>query len=50
MTASVTSNTVNRAQNLIVLNRGRRDGVAEEMAVLSSDGAMAGYVVDCTER
>ena len=32
MTASVTSNTVNRAQNLIVLNRGRRDGVAEEMA------------------
>ena len=50
MTASVTSNTVNRAQNLIVLNRGRRDGVAEEMAGLSSDGAMAGYVVDCTER
>lgn len=50
MTASVTSNTVNRAQNLIVLNRGRRDGVAEEMAVLSSDGAMRGYVVDCTER
>ena len=50
MTASVTSNTVNRSQNLIVLNRGRRDGVAEEMAVLSSDGAMAGYVVDCTER
>ena len=50
MTASVTSNTVNRAQNLIVLNRGRRDGVAEEMAVLSSDGAMAGYVVDCTEH
>ena len=50
MTASVTSNTVNRAQNLIVLYRGRRDGVAEEMAVLSSDGAMAGYVVDCTER
>ena len=50
MTASVTSNTVNRAQNLIVLNRGRRDGVAEEMAVLSSDGAMAGYVVDCTAR
>ena len=48
MTASVTSNTVNRAQNLIVLNRGRRDGVAEEMAVLSSDGAMAGYVVDCS--
>ena len=50
ITASVASNTVNRAQNLIVLNRGRRDGVAEEMALLASDGSMAGYVVDCTER
>lgn len=49
-TASVVSNTVNRAQNLIVLNRGRDDGVAEEMAVLASDGSMAGYVVDCTDR
>lgn len=50
VTASVVANTVNRAQNLITLNRGRQDGVAEEMAVLSPDGAMAGYVVDCTER
>lgn len=49
-TASVVSNTVNRAQNLIVLDRGRDDGVAEEMAVLASDGSMAGYVVDCTDR
>ncbi len=48
--ATVISNTVNQAQNLIVLNRGRRDGVIEEMAILSPDGAMAGYVVDCTER
>lgn len=50
VTASVVANTVNRAQNLITLNRGRQDGVVEEMAVLSPDGAMAGYVVDCTER
>ena len=50
MTASVISNTVNRAQNLLVLNRGRRDGVVEEMALLASDGSMAGYVVDCSER
>lgn len=47
--ASVTANTINRTQNLITLDRGRRDGVMEEMAVLSPDGAMAGYVVDCTE-
>ena len=49
-TASVVANTVNRAQNLITLNRGHRDGIVEEMAVLSPDGAMAGYVVACTER
>lgn len=49
-TATVVANTVNRQQNLLTLNRGRADGVAEEMAVLSPDGAMVGYVVDCTER
>ena len=49
-TASVVANTVNRAQNLITVNRGHRDGVVEEMAVLSPDGAMAGYIVACTER
>ena len=49
-TASVVANTVNRAQNLITLNRGHRDGIVEEMAVLSPDGAMAGYVVACSER
>ena len=44
-TASVVANTVNRARNHITLNRGHRDGIVEEMAVLSPDGAMAGYVV-----
>lgn len=48
--AAVVAATVNRAQNLLTLNRGRADGVTEEMAVLSPDGAMAGYVVDCTDR
>ena len=48
--AAVVANSINRQQNLITLNRGRQDGVVEEMAVLSPDGAMAGYVVDCTER
>lgn len=48
--ASVVSNSTNRQQNLITLNRGRRDNVEAEMAVLSPDGTMVGYVVDCTER
>lgn len=50
MTASVVSNTINRTQNFITLNRGRSDGVIPDMAVLTSDGSMVGYVVDCTER
>lgn len=49
-TATVVGNSVNRSRNLLTLNRGRRDGVTEEMGVLSPDGAMVGYVVACTER
>ena len=50
VTASVVANTVNRAQNLITLNRGLRDGGQPEMALLSPAGAMVGYVVDCSDR
>lgn len=48
--ATVISNTINKPENFLVLNRGSRHGVRQEMAVLSSGGAMVGYVVDCTER
>lgn len=50
LTASVVSNSINKSRNYLVLNRGRRDGVMPDMAVLSADGAMAGYVVECSER
>lgn len=49
-TAAVVSNSINKQRNFIVLNRGLRDGVAPDMAVLSPDGAMVGYVVECSER
>ncbi len=49
-TAAVVSNTINKSENFLVLNRGLRDGVKREMAVLSTNGAIVGYVVDCTER
>lgn len=49
-TASVIGQSVNRAQNFMTLNRGRRDGVVEQMAVLAPDGAMTGYVISCSER
>ncbi len=50
LTAAVISNTINKSENFLVLNRGIRDDVHREMAVLSTNGAIVGYVVDCTER
>lgn len=50
MTAAVVGNSVNKAQNLLTINRGRKDGVVEEMAILSPDGSMVGYVIACSER
>lgn len=50
ITASVVANSVNRPRNLITIDRGRSDGVEPDMAVLSPDGAMVGYVVDCSDR
>lgn len=49
-TARVISNSVNRSQNFLTLDKGRRDGIVRDMAVLSPDGAMVGYVVACSER
>ncbi len=50
LVASVVSNSVGRARNYILLNRGRGDGVLSGMAVTTPEGAIAGYVVDCSER
>ncbi len=49
LTAAVISNTINKPENFLVLNRGTRDGVKAEMAVISSGGAVVGYVVHCTK-
>ena len=45
VTARAISNSVNRSRNFITLDKGRRD-----MAVLSADGAMVGYVATCSDR
>ncbi|MFR9602924.1 MAG: rod shape-determining protein MreC [Rikenellaceae bacterium] len=42
--AKVASNTISKMENYIVLNRGHRDGVQKNMAVVSSGGAMVGYI------
>lgn len=48
--ASVVSNSTNRMQNFLTLNRGRAHGVMTQMALLSPNGEMVGYVADCSER
>ncbi|MCH5329980.1 MAG: rod shape-determining protein MreC [Alistipes sp.] len=48
--ARVVANTVNRPRNFITLNRGLRDGVVPESAVVTPSGAVVGYVLECSER
>ena len=49
-TARVISNTINSSHNFITLSRGRQHGVLVDMAVVTPDGAMVGYVLECSER
>jgi rod shape-determining protein MreC len=44
--AKVVYNTINSEQNYLQLNRGSKYGIRDEMAVLSSDGAVVGVVVN----
>ncbi|MBQ7786662.1 MAG: rod shape-determining protein MreC [Alistipes sp.] len=48
--ARIISNTINRNRNFITLNRGRQHGITEDMAVITPDGSMVGYVVGCSDR
>lgn len=49
MPARIVSSTINRNDNYMTLNRGLMHGVREEMAVVSPNGVMVGYVVGCSE-
>ncbi len=48
--AKVVSNSVNKLENYIVLNRGERDGVLKNMSVVSPGGGMVGYIAACSDR
>ena len=50
MPARIVSSTINHTNNFMTLNRGLMHGVREEMAVVSPNGVMVGYVVGCSER
>ncbi len=48
--ARVLQKSVMRSRNFFVINKGQRDGVQANMAVLSMRGEAAGYVVSCSEK
>lgn len=50
MQASVISNTLTRPQNFFTVDKGRRDGVEPEMAVVTPEGDIVGYIMECGER
>lgn len=50
ITARVVANTINRPHNYITLDKGTAQGVEPNMGVITPDGNMVGYVVDCSEH
>ena len=48
--AKVISSTTNRRRNFITLDKGFRDGVSADMAVMTPEGYAVGVVVDCSEN
>lgn len=50
ISARVVSNSVNRPQNFITLDKGFADGAAIDMAVITPEGFPVGYVVNCSEN
>ena len=49
-TARVTASTINRTRNFIVIDRGSKQGVEQNLALLAANGAMAGYVVSVSKN
>ncbi len=50
LSARVISSTTNRSRNFITLNKGFRDGISADMAVMTPEGYAVGVVVDCSEN
>ncbi len=49
-TARVVGNSITRQDNFLTLNRGIRDDVEANMAVISPDGCIVGYVLSCNDK
>ncbi len=50
VTAKVISNSINKRDNFIVLNKGIEDNIYENMAVVTPSGKMLGYIVGCSDH
>jgi rod shape-determining protein MreC len=48
--ARVLISSTNRSRNFITLNKGTKDGVVADMAVMTPEGYAVGVVVTCTEN
>lgn len=48
--AKVISSTTNRSRNFITIDKGFRDGISADMAVMTPEGYAVGVVVDCSEN
>lgn len=49
-TARVVTNSINKRQNLITLNKGLLDNITTESAVITATGELVGYISDCSDR
>lgn len=50
MPASVITNTITRPRNFFTIDKGRQHGIEPEMAIITPQGNIAGYVMECGER
>lgn len=49
-TASVINNSVTRQQNYLLIDKGTNDGIKTNMALLTPDRTIVGYIVNCSPR
>lgn len=49
-TARVTTSSINRTRNFVVVDRGSEQGVETDMALLAANGAMVGHVVSVSKN
>lgn len=48
--ASVINNSVSRQENYLLLDKGTFDGLKPNMALVTPDGCIVGYIIDCNDK